>query len=79
MNNISDSQTSSSSNLSVPNNGEENKKAIEEIQRKLSELSPSLNNSVNLNTIKDLELRVSDLEEKVGKILTILDSRKINK
>ena len=66
----------SSSGSSVLNNEVENKKAIKEIQDKLNELAPSLHNSVNLTTIKDLELRVSELEEKVEKILNILESKK---
>ena len=65
-----------SSGSSVLNNEVENKKAIKEIQDKLNELAPSLNNSINLATIKDLELRVSELEEKVEKILNILESKK---
>ena len=65
-----------SSGSSVLNNEVENKKAIKEIQDKLNELAPSLNNSVNLTTIKDLELRVSELEGKVEKILNILESKK---
>lgn len=65
-----------SSGSSVLNNEVENKKAIKEIQDKLNELAPSLHNSVNLTTIKDLELRVSELEEKVEKILNILESKK---
>jgi len=65
-----------SSGSSVLNNEVENKKAIKEIQDKLNELAPSLHNLVNLTTIKDLELRVSELEEKVEKILNILESKK---
>ena len=65
-----------SSGSSVLNNEIENKKAIKEIQDKLNELAPSLHNSVNLTNIKDLEVRVSDLEEKVEKILNILESKK---
>jgi len=65
-----------SSGSSVLNNEVENKKAIKEIQDKLNELAPSLHNSVNLTTIKDLEVRVSALEEKVEKILNILESKK---
>jgi cystathionine beta-lyase/cystathionine gamma-synthase len=76
MNNLADTQTGSSDS-SVLNNEVENKKAIKEIQEKLNELMPSLNNSVNLTTIKDLELRVSNLEENVEKILKILESKKI--
>ena len=53
-----------------------NNKAIKEIQDKLNELAPSLHNQINLTTIKDLELRVSELEEKVEKILNILESKK---
>ena len=67
---------SGSSGSSVLNNEVENKKAIKEIQDKLNELAPSLHNLVNLTTIKDLELRVSELEEKVEKILNILESKK---
>jgi cystathionine beta-lyase/cystathionine gamma-synthase len=76
MNNLADTQTGSSDS-SVLNNEVENKKAIQEIQEKLNEIMPSLNNSVNLTTIKDLELRVSNLEENVEKILKILESKKI--
>ena len=65
-----------SSGSSVLNNEVENKKAIKEIQDKLNELAPSLHNLVNLTTIKDLELRVSELEGKVEKILNILESKK---
>ena len=65
-----------SSGSKVLNNEVENKKAIKEIQDKLNELAPSLHNLVNLTTIKDLELRVSELEEKVEKILNILESKK---
>ena len=67
---------SGSSGSSVLNNEVENKKAITEIQDKLNELAPQLHNSINLTTIKDLELRVSELEEKVEKILNILESKK---
>ena len=67
---------SGSSGSSVLNNEVENKKAIKEIQDKLHELAPSLHNSINLTTIKDFELRVSELEEKVEKILNILESKK---
>lgn len=56
----------------------ENNKAIKEIQGKLKELVPSLHNSINLTTIKDLESRVSNLEQKVDQIIKILESRKIN-
>ena len=56
----------------------ENTKAIKEIQVKLNEIVPSLQDSINLTTIKDLELRVSSLEEKVDQIIKILESRKIN-
>ena len=56
----------------------ENNKAIKEIQDKLKELVPSLQNSINLTTIKDLESRISNLEQKVDQILKILESRKIN-
>jgi hypothetical protein len=56
----------------------ENTKAIKEIQVKLNEIVPSLQDSVNLTTIKDLESRVSNLEEKVDQIFKILESRKIN-
>ncbi len=56
----------------------ENTKAIKEIQVKLNEIVPSLQDSINLTTIKDLESRVSNLEEKVDKIFKILESRKIN-
>ena len=67
---------SGSSGSSVLNDEVENKKAIKEIQDKLNELAPSLHNSVNLTTIQDLELRVSDVEGKVEKILSILESKK---
>ena len=43
----------------------ENTKAIKEIQEKLNEIVPSLHDSVNLTTIKDLESRVFNLEGKV--------------
>ncbi len=56
----------------------ENTKAIKEIQEKLNEIVPSLHDSVNLTTIKDLESRVSNLEGKVDQIFKILESRKIN-
>jgi hypothetical protein len=56
----------------------ENAKAIREIQVKLNEIVPSLQDSINLTTIKDLESRVSNLEEKVDQIFKILESRKIN-
>ncbi|WP_458744654.1 hypothetical protein [Candidatus Nitrosocosmicus sp. T] len=56
----------------------ENTKAIKEIQVKLNEIVPSLQDSINLTTIKDLESRVSNLEEKVDQIIKILESRKIN-
>jgi len=56
----------------------ENTKAIKEIQMKLNEIVPSLQDSINLTTIKDLESRVSNLEEKVDQIFKILESRKIN-
>ncbi|WP_148685255.1 hypothetical protein [Candidatus Nitrosocosmicus hydrocola] len=56
----------------------ENNKAIKEIQGKLKELVPSLHNSINLTTIKDLESRVSNLEQKVDQILKILETRKAN-
>ncbi len=56
----------------------ENTKAIKEIQVKLNEIVPSLRDSINLTTIKDLESRVSNLEEKVDQIFKILESRKIN-
>jgi V8-like Glu-specific endopeptidase len=56
----------------------ENTKDIKEIQEKLNEIIPSLHDSVNLNTIKDLESRMSNLEEKVDQIFKILESRKTN-
>ena len=56
----------------------ENTKAIKEIQEKLKEIVPSIHDSVNLTTIKDLESRMSNLEEKLDQILKILESRKIN-
>ena len=56
----------------------ENTKAIKEIQEKLKEIVPSLHDSINLSTIKDLESRVSNLEEKIDQIFKILESRKIN-
>ena len=55
----------------------ENTKAIKEIQEKLKEIVPSLNDSINLTTIKDLESRLSSLEEKVDQIIKFLESRKI--
>ena len=76
MNYITDTDPSSSG-LPVSNKEAENNKAIKEIQDKLNELVPSLHNSVNLTTIKDLESRVSYLEEKVEQILKVLESRKI--
>ncbi|HYG00486.1 MAG TPA: hypothetical protein VD815_10365 [Candidatus Saccharimonadales bacterium] len=76
MNSVTD-KDSSSSGSPVFNNETENNIAIKEIQDKLNELLPSLHNSINLTTIKDLELRVSNLEEKVDQILKILESRKI--
>jgi hypothetical protein len=66
-----------SSGSAVLNNEAENENAIKEIQVKLKELVPSLHNSINLTTIKDLESRVSNLEEKVEQILRTLESRKI--
>ena len=78
MNYLTDTEPGSSGSAVLNNKAEkENKKAIREIQDKLNELAPSLHNSINLTTIKDLELRVSELEEKVEKILNILESRKI--
>ena len=74
MNYISDTK-SDSSGLEITS---ENNKAIKEIQDKLKELVPSLQNSINLTTIKDLESRISNLEQKVDQILKILESRKIN-
>ena len=76
MNYITDTEPGSSGSA-VLNNETDNKKAIKEIQDKLNKLVPSLNNSINLTTIKDLELRVSNLEEKVEQILKILESKKI--
>ena len=74
MNYVSDTD-SKSSGLKIAS---ENNKAIKEIQDKLKELVPSLHNSINLTTIKDLESRISNLEQKVDQILKILESRKIN-
>lgn len=68
-----DSDTDSGSAIASENN-----KAIKEIQDKLKELVPSLHNSINLTTIKDLESRVSNLEQKVDQIVKILESRNIN-
>ncbi len=68
-----DSDTDSGSAIASENN-----KAIKEIQNKLKELVPSLHNSINLTTIKDLESRVSNLEQKVDQIVKILESRNIN-
>ena len=76
MNYITDTDPGSSG-LPASNKEAENNKAIKEIQDKLNELVPSLHNSVNLTTIKDLESRVSYLEEKVEQILKVLESRKI--
>lgn len=76
MNSVTDNDPGSSGSP-VFNNETENNIAIKEIQDKLNELLPSLHNSINLTTIKDLELRVSNLEEKVDQILKILESRKI--
>lgn len=74
MNYVSDTD-SESSGLKIAS---ENNKAIKEIQDKLKELVPSLDNSINLTTIKDLESRISNLEQKVDQIIKILESRKIN-
>lgn len=74
MNNITDIKPGSSGSTT----SSENTKAIKEIQEKLKEIVPSLHDSVNLTTIKDLESRVSSLEEKVDQITKILESRKIN-
>ena len=74
MNNITDPEPDSSGSTTTS----ENTKAIKEIQEKLKEIVPSLHDSVNLTTIKDLESRVSSLEEKVDQIIKILESRKIN-
>jgi hypothetical protein len=74
MNYVSDTD-SESSGLKIAS---ENNKAIKEIQDKLKELVPSLDNSINLTTIKDLESRISNLERKVDQIIKILESRKIN-
>lgn len=76
MNYVTDTDPSSSGSP-VSNKEAENNKAIKEIQDKLNELMPSLHNSINLTTIKDLESRVSNLEEKVEQILKVLESRKI--
>ena len=76
MNSVTDKDPDSSESP-VFNNETENNIDIKEIQDKLTELLPSLHNSINLTTIKDLELRVSNLEEKVDQILKILESRKI--
>jgi len=76
MNYVTDTDPSSSGST-VYNKEAENNKAIKEIQNKLNELVPSLHNSVNLTTIKDLESRVSNLEEKIEQILKVLESRKI--
>jgi hypothetical protein len=76
MNNVTDTD-SGSPELPVLSKEVENNKVIKEIQEKLNELVPSLNNSINLTTIKDLESRVSNLEEKVEQILKVLESRKI--
>jgi len=74
MNNITETEPGSSDSTT----SSENTKAIKEIQEKLKEIVPSLHDSINLTTIKDLELRVSSLEEKVDQIIKILESRKIN-
>ena len=76
MNSVTDKGPGSSGSP-VFNNETENNIAIKEIQDKLNELLPSLHNSINLTTIKDLESRVSNLEENVDQILKILESRKI--
>ena len=76
MNYVTDTDPGSSGST-VSNKEAENNKAIKEIQNKLNELMPSLHNSINLTTIKDLESRVSNLEEKVEQILKVLESRKI--
>lgn len=75
MNNLVDTEPRSSG-VAILNDKAENNVAIREIQQKLNELVPSLTNSVNLTTIKDLESRVSNLEEKVENILKILESKK---
>ncbi|VFJ14441.1 hypothetical protein [Candidatus Nitrosocosmicus franklandus] len=75
MNNLVDIEPRSSGSA-ILNDKTENNVAIREIQQKLNELVPSLTNSVNLTTIKDLESRVSNLEEKVENILKILESKK---
>ena len=64
-----------SSGSSVLNDQGENT-AIKEIERALKNIKPSLGDSINLTTIKDVELRLSNLEEKVDQILKILESRK---
>lgn len=74
MNYVSDIDSDSSG----PAITSENNKAIKEIQDKLKELVPSLHNSINLTAIKDLESRISNLEQKVDQILKTLESRKIN-
>ena len=76
MNYVTDTDPGSSGSP-VSNKEAENNKAIKEIQDKLNELMPSLHNSINLTTIKDLESRLSNLEEKVEQILKVLESRKI--
>ena len=73
MNNIADGESNSMASSTTS----ENTKAIKEIQQKLKEILPPLHDSINLTTIKDLESRLSSLEEKVEQILKILESRKI--
>ena len=77
MNYVTDTDPGSSGSPVSNKEEAENNKAIKEIQDKLNELMPSLHNSINLTTIKDLESRVSNLEEKVEQILKVLESRKI--
>ena len=74
MKSSSDTESGSSGSATTS----ENTKAIKEIQKKLNEIVPSLHDSVNLNTIKDLESRMSNLEEKVDQIFKDLESRQIN-
>ena len=78
VNHVMDYNTNTESGSSGSAATSENTKAIKEIQEKLNEIIPSLHDSVNLNTIKDLESRMSNLEEKVDQIFKILESRKIN-
>ncbi len=51
-----------------PGNQELKNHAMKEIDQVLNNIVPSLDDSVNLNTIKDIESRISKVEGKLGKI-----------